>query len=244
MSRRKNMILAAVFVLVCTAAAATQETAEGKLLTGQAPAVTSTSISGTVVHVAGNDLLMRLDSGELKDYRVAPDATVTTEDGATVTLRDTKPGLRLGGAVATTATPRRIEAVHPVTGRVWHVQPPATLILTLPEGNRMYRVPEGQKFNIEGAEHSVWDLRKGQEVTATVVTAVPLDARNGFAGPLEMPVLAGALLVEEVEIAQAQASAPPATPPELPGTASLMPLLGLLGVLLIGVSLGMSLIRS
>ncbi len=49
------------------------------------------------------------------------------------------------------------------------------VILTLPDGtNKEYNVPKGQVFNINGQQDTVFQLRKGMNVSATVVTEEPV----------------------------------------------------------------------
>jgi hypothetical protein len=40
-----------------------------------------------------------------------------------------------------------------VTGKVWRVSPPNSVILTLEDGtNQSFNIPKGQKFNVDGQE--------------------------------------------------------------------------------------------
>ena len=49
------------------------------------------------------------------------------------------------------------------------------MILTLPDGtNKEYNVPKGQVFNVNGKKDTVFQLRKGMNVSATVVTEEPV----------------------------------------------------------------------
>lgn len=242
MTLRRMLVLVVAIGLAAAFGALAQDTSKTEVMTGQATTTTAT-LSGTIVYVAGNELVVRLDSGEVKDFQVAPNATATTEDGTEVTIRDAKPGMRLTSTLTITTAPQTIETIRTIKGKVWNVQPPSLVILTLPEGNRQFRVPDGQKFTIDGNEATIWDLRNGQEVTATVIKTVPetvasLSKKVAAKLPPPTPPVEGALLVEE-EAQVAEASPPPA----LPATGSMVPLLGLLGVLLTGASLGLSLIR-
>ncbi|MGH9796461.1 MAG: LPXTG cell wall anchor domain-containing protein, partial [Candidatus Acidiferrales bacterium] len=130
---------------------------------------------------------------------------------------------------------------------VWHTNPPKTVILTLPDGsNKQYTVPDGTKFMVEGHEATVFDLRKGMNVSATVITEYPeVEVRRDsrVAGQTPPPVVAeappetpqpvGPLLIE----APAPEPQPEReeSPAQLPKTASNAPWLGLLGLGALGV---------
>lgn len=201
------------------------------------------ALSGILVYVSGSDLVVRLDDGTVKAYLAAPGATVAA-DGNEVTLRNAVPGQRLAGTLTTLAPPATVESVRTVKGRVWYVSPPGSVILTLPEGNAQYRVPEGQKFSVDGLEKTVWDLEKGMEITATVVQTAPRQETasgkqaSGKAPPVATPEVQGALLFEEL------AEAAELLMPELPQTGGPLPFAGFLGLLLIGASAALRLIRA
>ena len=75
-----------------------------------------------------------------------------------------------------------------VTGKVWFINPPSTVILTMEDGkNQEFKIPNGQKFNVDGQMVDAWGLKKGMTVNATkvveaptvvVATKVQIDRRN------------------------------------------------------------------
>ena len=114
------------------------------------------------------------------------------------------------------------------------------------------------KFTIDGQEKTVFDLRKGMEVTATAVTQVPetvVSTERSVTGrpaaataAPEMPPAqqVGTLLVETRRRCASQRPLPAAAaapgepaPKRLPKTASPVPLLGLLGALAVLTALGL-----
>lgn len=127
-----------------------------------------------------------------------------------------------------------------VTGKVWHVKPPSSVILTLEDGtNQSFKIPKGQKFMINGNETDAWGLKKGMQVSATAVTESPetvVSHEVRLAAtpppPSAEPLQTGAaLLVIVMRPAPApveSAAAEPA-PQTLPKTASSFPLIGFLG---------------
>jgi LPXTG-motif cell wall-anchored protein len=198
--------------------------------------------SGEIVYVSGNDVVLKMDTGEVKHFNIPNDFHFNI-DGQDMTVHDLKPGMHVSRTITTTTTPKTVETVRTVNGTVWYVNPPSTVILTLPDGtNKQYKVPEGQKFLIDGKEQSVFHLRKGMKVSGTAITDRPETvvniSRSGVSGTApppptpspapETPAMTGVLLIEQPPAAQ---TAPAETPATLPKTATNMPLIGLAGLI-------------
>jgi LPXTG-motif cell wall-anchored protein len=197
--------------------------------------------SGTVVYVSGNDLVVKGDNGVVKHF-VIPESETFTVDGQQVSVHQLKAGTHLTQTITTKTTPRTITTVRTIEGKVWYVNAPSMVIVTLPDNtNKEYKVPKGQMFNINGTEKSIFHLKKGMTVSATVVTEVPethvstAQAVTG-AGPA-VPDHIDTLLVESPTAAPQPtetASTEPA-PTALPKTGSEWPLVGLLGAFSLGL---------
>jgi hypothetical protein len=57
---------------------------------------------------------------------------------------------------------------------VWAITPPLSIILTLEDGkNQQFKIPEDQKFNVEGQMVDAWGVRKGMIITATKIVEQP-----------------------------------------------------------------------
>jgi hypothetical protein len=127
-----------------------------------------------VVYVSGSDLVVKNDDGELRHFpNVSADKTVTVA-GKELTVHDLKPGMKLQRTTITSTTPRMITTVKTVTGKVWHLSPPNSIILTLEDGtNQSFNIPTGQKFNVDGQETDAWGLKEGMNISATAVTETP-----------------------------------------------------------------------
>jgi hypothetical protein len=161
-------------VLVLAAAVAAQAQTTSKQASGK-PTVTTSVVTGEIVRVEGNDLVVKLSSGEIKTFRVASTRTFLI-DGSEVTVRDLKPGTTLTATVKTTTTPVTVRTKSAVQGRVWFVAPPATVILTQPDGqNKQYTLrPEDKvQFTVNGRPASVFDLKAGMEVKAEKIVEEP-----------------------------------------------------------------------
>jgi hypothetical protein len=130
--------------------------------------------TGEVVYVSGNDLIVKTDDGVLRHFPNVPDDKTVTVGGKELTIHDLKPGMKLQRTTITTTTPRMITTVKTVTGKVWSVSPPNSVILTLEDGkNQSFHIPKGQKFNVNGQETDAWGLKEGMNISATAVTETP-----------------------------------------------------------------------
>jgi LPXTG-motif cell wall-anchored protein len=253
---RKQLLRLLGAGIVCVAFAAAmlaQETSKTEATQG--PGSKQVQVErGEVVYVSGNDLVVRMESGEVRHVTV-PDSARATVDGKQLSVHDLKPGMKLQRTITTTTTPRTVTTVRTVSGKVWQVSAPNSVILTLADGtNKQYKIPKGQKFMIDGQEKTAFDLRKGMNVSATVVTAVPetvVAQQRKVTGsappPPPTPPAEGALLIETpapAPVAAAPAPSAPEPPPaSLPKTGSVMPLIGLLGLLCSGLSIGLRMLR-
>ena len=214
------------------------------------PTATTQVLRGTVVQVEGNDLLVRMSSGDLRNFRV-PESRRFVIDGKEVSVHELKLGTRLTATVTTTTTPVTQRTTTVGTGKVWYVGG-NTVILTLPNNeNRMYKVQDSYRFIVGGQKASVHDLRKGMVISAEKIVEEPMTeiASNtvviGQAPPAPKPVVAETPAPVTHEAAPAPAPAPAPTPTEvaeaklpakLPKTGSPVPLAGVLGLLFTAAS--------
>ena len=194
-----NMALAVLCVLMPlpnTFAASTSAQVQSTTTTSSGvPTKEVTIESGVVVAVAGNDLFVKMADGTLRHFPNIPDSVRATVDGQQLGIHDLKPGMKLVRATVTTTTPQVVTTVQSVTGKVWHVTPPLSVILTLENGqNQEFRIPDGQKFVVDGKEVDAWSLREGMVVTATKIVEEPITVvtkQKVVAGtmPPDVPVL-------------------------------------------------------
>jgi RNase P/RNase MRP subunit p29 len=208
---------------------------------------------GEVVYVSGNDLVVKMEDGSLRNFFNVPDSSTITVDGRQLNVHQLKPGMKVEKQTITTSTPRMITKVETVTGKVWQVTPPSSVILTLEDGtNQAFKIPKGQKFTIDGQELDAFALKKGMIVSAQRVTEVPETVvtqevkRTGTMPPpppapkQDVPVL---IVMAPAAEAPVQTAAAEPAPTKLPKTASELPLLGLLGMLFCGLSLASMVVR-
>jgi len=204
---------------------------------------------GEVVYVTGNDLVVKMEDGTIRHVANVPESARVTVEGQQLGIHDLKPGMKLQRTITVTKTPTVITTVKTVTGKVWHVTPPSTVVLTLEDGtNQQFKIPKDQKFNVDGQMTDAWGLKKGMKISATKVVEEPVDVydrHTKLAGTMPPPPPPPPPV--DVPILVAEATPPPApaaAPAELPKTGSILPLIGLLGGLSLLSSLGLKVIRS
>jgi LPXTG-motif cell wall-anchored protein len=218
--------------------------------TSQAPTVTTQTEKGEIVTVSGNDLVVKMADGTIRHFENVPEDAKVTVDGKELGIHDLKPGMKLEKTITTTTTPKTITTVQSVTGTVWFVSPPNSVTLRLQDGtNQEFKIPKNQKFNVDGQMVDAFGLRKGMIVSATKVVEVPTTETAESktvtgempppppAPPADVPVLVAqqstAAAAEPAATQEAQAA-----PEKLPQTASLLPLIGLLGLMSLASSFG------
>ena len=240
-SGRTSIFRAALCTLACAVISTgvwAQDVSSTTTMKG--PSTYETAVrSGTVIYVSGNELLVRLADGTAEHFVVSPTQTFTV-DGKQMTIADLKPGTHLTQTITTKTTPKTIVTTRTIDGKVWHVNAPSTVILTLPDGtNKQYNVPKGQVFNVNGKQDTVFELRKGMNVSAMVVTEEPVieaSMHRSVTGvapkpqpQAHVPDTVSTLLVESPTQPTQTAAVEPA-PTALPKTGSEWPLVGLLGL--------------
>src|SRR5437879_7093277 len=204
---------------------------------------------GEVVFVQGNDLLVKMEDGTIRHVANVPESAKVTVDGRELGIHDLKPGMKLQRTITTTTTPQTITTVQTVTGKVWHITPPSSVILTLEDGtNQQFQIPKDQKFNVDGQETDAWGLKKGMTVSATKIVEVPevhvqREQRVSGAPPPPPPSPPPDVPILIAESAPVPVPVPGAAPTELPKTGSILPLIGLLGCLSVLSSLGLGIVR-
>jgi hypothetical protein len=222
------------------------------MATGQASKVVQVE-RGEVVLVNGNDLVVKMEDGSIRHIPNVAESARITVDGQQLGIHDLKPGMKLQRTITTTTTPQTVTTVQTVTGTIWHVTPPLSVILTLENGDHQsFKIPKGQKFNVNGQMVDAFGLKKGMKISATKIVEVPetvVAEHRKVTGtmpppppapPADTPILVA--VAEPTHAPAAQAPAEP-TPAKLPKTASELPLVGALGLLFLLVSVGLLVVR-
>jgi len=167
------VFVVAVVCLAFTANLTAQVETKTTTATEKATVVTKVE-RGEVVTVSGNDLVVKMADGSIRHIANVPDSVRITVDGKQLGVHDLKPGMKLERTITTTTTPKTITTVQTVTGKIWAINPPLSVILTLEDGkNQQFKIPESQKFSVNGETVDAWGLRTGMTITATKIVEVP-----------------------------------------------------------------------
>jgi FlaG/FlaF family flagellin (archaellin) len=202
-----------------------------------------------VIHVSGHEVVVELENGKFELLNLADDVRFQV-DGRDLTVHELTPGTKLSQDIHTITTPQEVTTLRTVKGKVWRVNAPH-LILSFPEGeNKAYTVPDGIVFHIDGEDKTVFDLRKGMNISATVLTVAPQQLVSthtvvtGQAPPRPNVSFEGPMLIEpDREVLALTANLEEPVPQELPKTASLVPLAGMLGFLSLALGTGLRIAR-
>jgi hypothetical protein len=172
MKLRRSLLAAGAVVVLVTAAYAQVQTA-----TSVAHGVATSQVTierGEVLFVSGNDVMIKMEDGSLRHFTNVPESARIKVDGKMLSVHDMKPGMKVQRTTIITTTPQTVTTVQTVTGKVWHIQAPNVVILTLADGtNQQFRIPKDQKFDVDGQTVDAFALKKGMNVTATKIVEVP-----------------------------------------------------------------------
>jgi len=212
------------------------------------------------VAVSGNDLIVKMSDGSIRNIEDVPESARVTVDGKQLGIHDLQPGMKLQRTITTTTSPMTITTVQRVRGKVWQINPPLSIILTLEDGqNQQFKIPKDQKFNVDGKMVDAFGVRKGMIVTATKIVeepAVVMTQEKTVTGqaapkvavetpPPDVPILIaeGGEVPVPAEAAEPAAGTEPAAAPEAGRQFSTMWLIVLLGLLVLAGAIGWSVMK-
>lgn len=209
--------------------------------------------NSTVAYIEGDHLVVRLEDGRLEAMRIPPEERFNIE-GQKLSLQELKPGMVLTEETISTSRPILVKTVAIHDGTVWYAAP-RRLVIRTPEGKIVdYKVPKWATVTMNGEVEALHELKRGQHISATITTEEPTvvvnrETRSHGHHPVteaktietELPNVTepAAAVAEPAETTPEKAG----TPEQLPKTASQMPLIGLLGILVLGISAGLRLVR-
>ena len=170
---KRHFIIAGVAVLLASAVGLRAQTTTSKVTQAAGEAkVTTEQITGEVVQVEGNWLLVKLPPNHYRYFNLPPGRQFII-DGQTKLISDLRPGTVLTATATTTTQSVIVRTTSVINGTVWYASG-NYVILTLPSGeNREYNVPPSFRFTVEGKPSSVTDLRKGMKVSAEKIVEEP-----------------------------------------------------------------------
>jgi LPXTG-motif cell wall-anchored protein len=245
-----GLLAAAVGVATAQVSQKTTETKGAPMKTSKARVV-----EGEVVSVSGNDVVFKTATGA-REVKV-PDGFKFDMEGKEIGVADLKPGMKVKATVTetTTVTPvtvtdvRQAEVLDTTGGN---------LIVRGPKGIRKWSAKDIAENNIkiyrEGKEAQIGDFRKGDRITAVIISQKPpetVSERSVKASATGAPEAPAPAPAPAAAAAPAPAPAPAAEPvaaaapakKKLPKTASPVPMVGLLGVLSLASGLALTIRR-
>lgn len=155
--------------------------------------------SGEVIAVDGNNLIVRASEG-VREF-VVPDDFRFDLDGRLVSVHDLLPGMKLSALITTTTTPVDLQATEVRDAEVVYTNGNSIVVRNSVDGKyRKFTSAKMRELNLtiykDGKVVPVTDIRKGDRISATIVTKLP---------PVEMTE-------QEITVLAQPAAATPLTP--------------------------------
>ncbi len=222
MSRFSKVILIAVVVTMVGAGVSMAQ-------------MTREILQGTVVTTHGNNLVVKMADGTTRQFDVQ-EGFMFDIDGVPTAVGDLKPGTVLTAEVKTNREVLDVYTEEVRNGKVLE-RVGQTVIIRNEDGEvkKYHEVPEGVQLTSNGKPITLWDLKPGMNVTATIVST-----REEIVDEREVMAMGTAPAAAPKP---APKPAPAYTAPALPSTASQLPLVGLTGLLMIVIGLGIGIVR-
>lgn len=228
MSVKQNVLWVLVGVIVLGAGFAAAQTTTHEIK------------QGTVVHVYGNNLVVKMANGEHKEFDI-PENFMFDVDGRKVTIDELVPGTKLTSSVTTTETPHVVKITEERNATLVS-RSGQTIVIRQENGKlkKYNKVPDDVIFTVHGEEISIRDIEPGSQFTAIIVhtsTEMVTERAADVSGVAPAKPAPAPVPVKKA------APAPAPAPVVLPHTGSSLPLAGLLGLLALAVSAGIGIIR-
>lgn len=185
--------------------------------------------SGILVGKSDHSVFIRGKDGKVLEYQAAPGATAIV-DGKEVGLADLKVGTMLSATWETTEMPVEVVTYTVREGEVVKVEGSN---LTWKEKGALHTktIPKGFRFQLEGREVPVTDLKPGMKLSTTIVTT--------DAAMVTETKRAGSVVGSTAHPRAAAPAAEPAPQKKLPKTAGPLPLLALIGAASLAAGAGL-----
>ncbi len=214
-------------VAVCLLSLAVSPLALAQTTTTESTSVTHDVKAGEVEAVYGNKVVVKEADG-LHEYAV-PEGFKWQLDGQAVGIDQLQPGMKVGAVITDQVTTRKVKLTRVASAKVLQIAPGGIVVKNEKGELRSYNFKDSSgndiRFVRDHKEVSLRSVKLGEKLTGTIVTTLP------------------AQMISQRTV-EAKAVKPPAPPPvevaaapELPQTASPLPLIGLLSALSAGIAL-------
>lgn len=194
---------------------------------------------GTVLHVDGNHLYVKMADGTVKDAEVPSDFLFEV-DGKKVPVTALKPGTKLTQTIATTSVPKVVKTVEVQEAEI--VQRIGQTVIYRDKLGQIHKVtgiPEGWIVYRNGNPVPIEALAGGDRVTAYIV-----HKEESIITEEEMRIAGNAPKAQpKPRPVAAPKPAAPKPAPVLPKTGSDLPLVGFAGLLALALGLGIAVTR-
>jgi len=197
---------------------------------------TTQTLKGEVLHVYGNNLVVKMADGSTREFDVQP-GFMFDIDGKPTAVGDLKPGTMLTAEVTTTEMPHTVVYEDLRSGKLLE-KVGQTLVVRMDDGTvrKFKNVSSDVTFTVDGNEMSVFDLKPGMNLTAHIISEETEMVKD-------RQVTASGTAPAAPAPAAKPAPAPAPAPAALPHTGSQLPLVGLTGIVLVVLGLGLAIIR-
>jgi hypothetical protein len=226
-----SRVVLAALAIVCLAAG---------VASAQTTTISTEAKTFEVIAVNGNHIVVKLPEGT-KELTVPEDFRFTV-NGQPLAARELKPGMTGTASITTTTKVTPVTVTEVKNGTVIQ-KSGGSIIVRTDEGFKMFTQGEVDKRGVtivrDGKPVTIAELRTNDQLSATIVTSLPPTVMTEKEVELKTKTKATAA-------APAAASEPApagAAPETLPKTASLLPLLGLLGAASLLSGMGLTALR-
>jgi hypothetical protein len=121
-----------------------------------------------VVLVARNHLVVRRSSGILQALEI-PESFRFHMNGTSLSVHQLKPEMVVAETVTTLSQPATVKAVRVENATVWHANGEHVILSETNGQLKNYRIPGWARIKVDGADLTVFDLRKGMKINATII---------------------------------------------------------------------------
>jgi hypothetical protein len=203
---------------------------------------------GEVVKVQGNDLVVKTPEG-YRAFNIPDDFRFQTE-GQSLSVHELKPGMKLTAAIATTRTPVQVVTTELRNAEVINANGMSVVVKDQDGVQKIFTKQDFEGMGLaiyKGGEPATsFDLRKGDRITALIMKEGPplvLEEKRVAAVAQTPPPPAKAMPAATTNAQPPPPPPPPAPAKTLPKTATSWPLVGLAGAVLVGLGIGMTMLR-
>jgi hypothetical protein len=121
-----------------------------------------------VVAVESNHLVVRRSSGTLEALEIPEDFRFHM-NGSAVSVHQLKPQMVVAETVTIVSRPVTVKTVQLDNATVWHANGEYVIFSETNSQLKKYRIPAWARIKVDGANLTVFDLRKGMKINATVI---------------------------------------------------------------------------